>query len=146
MTRIFLILFFILMTGCQKQAYIKPDLSLSQDNASRLIVYRPKSDWVGLAIDYRVFAGNFDLGSIAAGQYVDTFIPSEKTTITVQGHFLGFADGKPAKEELLLERGKTYYFRFTQKFDGIVTAGNSHIATGSLSLLSVEKKHFEMLK
>ncbi len=143
---VLILLLLITIVGCQKQSYIKPDLSLNESNASRLIVYRPKSDWVGIAIDYRVYADKVDLGSLSAGEYVEAFIPSETSTIMVQGHFLGFADGEAVEHQLVLQKGKTYYLRFTQKFDGVITIGNTATIKGGLSLSVVEKQYFETLK
>lgn len=135
-----------IISACQNQAYIKPDLSLNEENSSRVIVYRPKSDWVGIAIDYKVFAGDVDMGSLSAGGYVDVFVPEDKTPVTVQGYFLGFADGKPGIQELVLEKGQTYYLRFTQKLDSVITVGNTHTVKGGLSLLLVDKQDFELLR
>lgn len=146
MKRIIVIFLFIIITACQKQSYVKPDLSLNKENSSRLIVYRPQSDWMGIAIDYKVFAGNIELGSLPAGHDVDAFVPSEKTIITVQGHFLGFSDGKPAIQELILEKNNTYYLRFTQKFDGAIVVGKTYTPKGHLSLVEVQKQDFEALK
>ncbi len=146
MKRVVLVFLILTIVGCQKQSYVKPDLSLNENNASRLIVYRPKSDWIGIAIDYKVFAGEIGLGSLSAGGYVDVFIPAKKTIVKVQGHFLGFADGEPVQHERVFEQGKTYYLRFVQRIDNVFVAENTYTVKGGLSLMFVEKQDFETLK
>jgi hypothetical protein len=146
MKRLILIFLLLAISGCQKSTYIKPDPSLNETNAARVIVYRPKSDWMGIAINYKAYAGEVELGSLSPGGYVDAFVPAGISTIKVQGHFLGIADGKPGKQELMLNDGGVYYLRFTQRLDGMVIIGNGSVAYGGLSLVVVEEADYKILR
>jgi hypothetical protein len=143
---IFIIFAVLLTSACQSTAHRTPDPSLNSSNSAQVIVYRPKSDWMGAAVEFRAYADDILIGTLTPGSHVNAFIPAGKSTIKVQGHFVGFPDGIPGKRELMLLKGETYYFRFTQQFDGFVVGSGVIIPRGGLSLLPVSTESFSERK
>ncbi len=146
MRLIFITLAVLLTSACHSTAHRTTDPSLNASNSAKVVVYRPKSDWMGAAIKFRAYADDILLGSLTPGSQVSAFIPAGKSTIKVQGHFMGLPDGNPGTQELGLLKGETYYLRFTQQFDGFVAGSGVIIPRGGLSLLPVSSEKFKELK
>ena len=136
----------VLVSACQNTAYTKPDSSLNENNSSRVVVYRPESDWAAVAINFEAYAGEVELGSLLPGGHVSAFVPAGNTVIKVQGHFLSMPDGTPGKQELTLVQGETYYLRFTQRLDGIVINSDMNVLYGGLSLIRISAQNFKLLQ
>jgi len=135
-----------LLSGCQSYGTVKPDQNYNETNAALIYVYRPSSQWMGLAIDFRASANTVDLGSLDTGGYVKAFVLPKQTTVRVQSFFLGIPDGRPGELELDLKQGETYYIRFNQAIDRVVQTSNNAVPIGSMTLSLVTESEFKSQK
>ncbi len=133
----------IVVSGCQARPGIEFDPALNTANAGTVYVYRPSSQWAGLAIDYRVTLDGDYIGSLKTGKYIQAFAPPGDHVITVQPHFFTIPDGKPGTVTITAEAGESYYVRFSQHLDSIIVAGGSGLALGHLELNLVPYETWE---
>ena len=126
-------------SGCASIEAVPPDPNLGPANAAHVTVYRPSSDWMGAAVEYRAYADKVILGVVARGGAIGGFVKPGPATIRVQAHFLGFPDGWPVKLELDLRAGERYFLRFTQYLDSVVPLPTGAIVTGGLQLRKVSE-------
>ncbi len=140
---VFVITVILLLPGCQSTSKLKIDPSLNVNNAALVYVYRPSSDFTGVAIDYRVSANSIGFGSLGMGDTLKTYVSPGSASIHVQPHFLGFADGDGVTMNLMLSQGTTYYIQFNQRFDGITPMGNVTMISGALVLTQLKESQFK---
>ena len=133
----------MVVSGCQSRPEIEFDPSLNTANAGTVFVYRPYSQWMGLAIDYRVSLDGAYIGSLKTGKSIQAFATPGEHVITVQPHFLSIPDGKPGTVTITAEAGESYHIRFSQHLDTIVMAGTSAIPLGHLELHLVPVETWE---
>lgn len=123
-----------IVSGCQARPEIFVDPALNADNAGEIFVYRPSSEWLGLAIDQRVMLDGNYIGSLEAGEYVQCYAAPGKHEIVVQPYFLSFPDDKPAIVTVTAEIGRTHYVRFSQHLDEFIVTGTIPMASGHVEL------------
>jgi hypothetical protein len=133
----------VFLTSCatNKAVYIDPQLNF--ENAAKIIVYRPSSEWMGLANDFRVsLNGNF-IGSLKTGKHIESFSAPGENDLTVADYFLGI-EGKPFTTKLVVEKGKTYYVRFSQHIDDmIILPGSGGYMSSHSELQPATKEQWE---
>lgn len=111
------ILVLLLLFGCTTTKKIHVDKSLNSTNAGKIIVYRPSSAWIGLAIDYQVHLNENYIGSLETKKHIETYADPGLHTLTVENVFMGIGD-KSFTTEVKVEAGHVYYMRFFQHLKG----------------------------
>ena len=131
------------LSACASIEAVPPDPNLGPANAAHVTVYRPSSDWMGAAVEYRAYADKVILGVVARGGAIGGFVEPGPTTIRVQAHFLGFPDGWPVKLELDLRAGERYHLRFSKYIDTVVPLPTGAVVTGGLQLRKVSEAAYK---
>lgn len=120
----------LILSGCQTKPEITADPLLNPENAAMIYVYRPSSQWMGLAIDYRVSLDDRYIGSLETGGYIRSYAEPGERAVTVQSHFLTIPDGRPFTLRVKAKAGEEYYIRFSQNIDSIVMMSGTVVTTG----------------
>ena len=135
-----------LASGCttpgSEEAYFEP--SLNESNAARIVIYRPSSDWMGQAIDFRVMADDKYVGSLDPGSYVSFFAQEGQREITVRPYWMNIPDGRPVSVMLHAEQKATKYLRFAQYVSSVITGPAGMQMQGGTKLQEVSKRDWEV--
>ena len=123
------------LSGCvSSPVKTKQDPSLNANNASKLVIYRPSSDVLGVAIELRTFINDEFIGTLnSGGSSLERFVRPGETAIAVKPYFLGIQDGKVANIELETKTGEPVYLRLTRNIGIPVVNGNATYFIGSES-------------
>ena len=133
-------LFLFMIVGCASAPDVYVDKSLNAVNSASVYVYRPSGNWVGLAIDYRVYANGQYVGSVKSGKDVHFYLEKGQSEIKVSPYFMGMRDGAETSQKLSVVEGERLYFRFTTSVDGVVfVPGVAAMVTGSKNLQMVSE-------
>ena len=120
----------LILSGCQTAPEVTADPLLNPENAARIYVYRPSSQWMGFAIDYRVTLDDRYIGSLETGGFIWSYAAPGERAVTVQSHFLTIPDGKPFTLKVKAKAAEEYYIRFSQHIDSIVMMPGTAVTTG----------------
>lgn len=112
--------FGVILSGCSTPK-VEIDPTLNAANAGTIFVYRPTTEWVGMAMDFRVTVDREYIGSLQTGEFISSYVKPGGHAVTVQPHFLSVPDGKPFTIILDTVAAKEYYLRFSQHVDEILT-------------------------
>jgi len=133
------------LSACTMNPKVTVDNSLNENNAGKVIVYRPSTAWAGAAIDYRVSLNSHYVGSLDTGRHIEFLAPVGANSVDVEDYFMGVGN-KKFTLPLEINAGQEYYIRFSQHIDNVVYTANGSIISGGTRLALVSAEQWEKRK
>lgn len=133
----------LLLAGCQPVANVKPTTASNDSTTSRVFIYRPTSDWAGVAIDFRATVNGEAVGSLGSGKSVSAVVQPGTVVVKVQDYFLGIAGSQMAEFKTTVSARQNVYLRFSQRINAIIPTGAGTAVEGSLILQPVSEVQYE---
>ena len=138
-----LVLALVVLSACAAIEEVAPDPKLGPQNAAHVTVYRPSSDWMGSAVEFRAYAGRVILGILERGGAVGGFVEPGSTTIRVQVYLLGMPYWRSEELELNLRAGERYYLRYSQHVDSMAVLPSGPVMSVGTRLLKVSEAAYK---
>ena len=131
------------LTACASIEAVPPDPNLGPENAAHVTVYRPTSDRLGSAVEFRAYAGKTILGVLERGGAVRGLVEPGPTTIHVRVYLLGMRYWQSTELELDLRAGEPYYLRYSQHVDSLVPLPSGPVMTVGTQLRRVSEAAYK---
>lgn len=90
----------LILSACSAKPALFLDPSLNESNSGILYIYKPKKEWVGLAVDLRVYIDENYIGSLRPGYSVSARVKPGLRIIEVKPYFALIQDGTIAKRSI----------------------------------------------
>lgn len=143
MKKLLFCLFISILTGCTSTSSYIPDDTLDETNASTLIVYTPDTSFnrqnfihPTIYIDGKKFA------KVSINGPLKTYLLPGPHTIGFQRTFFLMPTFEAGNIDIQMEKGKTYYVRYSYDFDDRAT-NDKPSTTGASSFLLVSNQKGE---
>ena len=138
-----LLLGLVVLSACATIEEVPPDPKLGPENAAHVMLYRPTSDWLGSAVEFRAYAGRVILGVLERGGAAGGFVKPGPTTIRVQVYALGMPYWHSDELQLDLRAGERYYLRYSQHIDTLAPLPSGPVMTVGTELREVTEAAYE---
>lgn len=131
----------LLLTACQPVANVIPKAT-QENNLARVFVYRPSSNFLGIAVTRTLYVNGAEISTLGAGKSLSTTTPPGDVTIKVETSFLGMTENQ-VEFKANLAKNQDLYLRYSERIGTAFMTPSGAYAKSAMLLQPVSAQQFE---